>query len=143
MSQKEVVSEEFPHAGTSMQEGQSLLAANDDESPKQTFLSAVQFDFDSSELTGKARMKLLAKMADLQKQGVSSVSVFGFTDNVGAEAYNKNLAKDRASTVARFLANGGVQINEVVGKPLCCYLVDNESDQNRHVNRRAEIHLGN
>ncbi|QIZ85903.1 OmpA family protein (plasmid) [Bermanella marisrubri] len=126
-----------------MQEGQSLLAANDDESPKQTFLSAVQFDFDSSELTGKARMKLLAKMADLQKQGVSSVSVFGFTDNVGAEAYNKNLAKDRASTVARFLANGGVQINEVVGKPLCCYLVDNESDQNRHVNRRAEIHLGN
>ncbi len=104
-------------------------------------LGFVNFSFDSHALTTKSRTALLGMFIEFKVKNISTVSVFGYTDNFGTEKYNSNLAKKRAQTVANFLTKAGFIINEVVGEGSCCYLVDDEGKEKQNVNRRAEIHL--
>ncbi len=104
-------------------------------------LGIVNFDFDSHTLTTKSRTALLGLFIELKEKNISTVSVFGYTDNFGTEKYNSNLAKKRAQAVAGFLTKAGFFINEMVGEGSCCYLIDDEGKEKQHVNRRAEIHL--
>lgn len=70
--------------------------------------NTVHFAFDSAYLDGKAQ-RILARQADWIRQFPEvRFRVFGYTDEVGSEAYNKGLGMRRAVAVVNFLASEGI-----------------------------------
>ena len=70
----------------------------------------IEFDFDSAELTGRARRDLdqvAAALAD-SRLGNAPVTIEGHTDATGDEAYNRRLSRRRAATVVTYLTQQGV-----------------------------------
>lgn len=71
---------------------------------------AVQFDFDSAELTSEARSKLddfIASMEEVDPQEVE-LSIKGYTDSQGSQEYNEALASRRAEAVKQYLQEQGL-----------------------------------
>lgn len=70
-----------------------------------------------------------------------TISVRGYTDNVGAVAYNQQLSQDRANSVANYLIRNGVAANRVQasGYGMSNPIADNATEQGRSQNRRVEI----
>ena len=106
-------------------------------------VSALLFDFDKSDLRaeGKAELDKLASQLNASKE--YDIVVGGHTDNVGTEDYNMKLSERRAQAVVKYLLMKGVN-NAYVGsnnygesKPI----VDNETEENRQKNRRAEFEV--
>jgi outer membrane protein OmpA-like peptidoglycan-associated protein len=92
----------------------------------------VYFDFDSSVLMDREKLKILASLNDLKK--VKAVMVKGFTCDKGTMQYNDRLALLRARAVAAYLEDNGVKPSVVMGKGKCCYV-----SEDKRKNRRAEI----
>jgi outer membrane protein OmpA-like peptidoglycan-associated protein len=69
--------------------------------------------------------------------------LLGFTDNIGTELYNDELAFNRANSVKEFLIENGIPESEihVEGNGVCCYLVPNGTDEQRRINRRVEVYF--
>jgi OmpA-OmpF porin, OOP family len=60
-------------------------------------------------ITSDGRERLDGLIANVKGDGaVSSITVSGFTDRLGSEAYNLRLSQQRAETVQRYLVSGGV-----------------------------------
>ena len=70
-------------------------------------LAASAQDFDESELRpeGKAALDIFAK--DLQGARFEMISVEGYTDRIGSEAYNRALSQRRANAVKAYLVTSG------------------------------------
>jgi outer membrane protein OmpA-like peptidoglycan-associated protein len=102
--------------------------------------SNVLFDFNKSDLSPAAQAQLRAMAQDLKGKGVL---LAGFTDGIGAEAYNHKLALARARAVLSFLKEIGFPDKslEIQGQGVCCYVAPNDSDESRRLNRRVEIRL--
>lgn len=71
----------------------------------------------------------------------STVRVVGHTDNVGSDAYNRQLSVDRALSVARILIRYGVSSTRITysGRGMSEPIASNASAQGRATNRRVEI----
>ena len=70
------------------------------------------------------------------------IRITGFTDSQGGRAANLALARSRADAVAQILLRRGIdpmriEVDAVVDE----FIVDNESDRGRAMNRRAEVRL--
>jgi OOP family OmpA-OmpF porin len=60
-------------------------------------------------ITSEGRERLDGLIADVKSDSaVSSITVTGFADRLGSEAYNRRLSYQRAETVQRYLVSGGV-----------------------------------
>ncbi len=68
-----------------------------------------------------------------------TISICGFTDNVGSEATNNKLAKTRAEKVKSYLSQLCKQPIETYGFGKTSPVGDNSADEGREKNRRAEI----
>lgn len=103
-------------------------------------LGKVHFPFDSHLLTDHSKDALSYLLPKLIGK---PVLLFGFTDNVGIELYNDDLAFNRAKSVKKFLVENGILESEihVEGNGICCYLVPNGTDEQRKINRRVEVYL--
>jgi len=70
-----------------------------------------------------------------------SVRISGHTDNIGREAHNLTLSKQRADVVAEYLVNNGIDITRVEtsglgsSKPIAV----NTTEEGRKKNRRVEL----
>ncbi len=103
----------------------------------------VEFEFDRAELRSEDR-ELLARIAGVllatADQGYA-IQVFGHTDDVGTEEYNKGLSERRARAVRDYLVEAGVNPDIVtmqgLGKSMP--LIDETTDEARERNRRVEI----
>jgi OOP family OmpA-OmpF porin len=86
----------------------------------------------------QAVLKILSDHPEITK-----VSVEGHTDNRGGKAYNKNLSKRRAASVAKWLVGHGIDKKRLSSagfgqeKPID----SNETDEGRQNNRRVEFHI--
>lgn len=70
-------------------------------------IQPVYFDFDSAELTEKAKETLAQLIALNKKKTITTIYLTGFTDPKGSDAYNLALSKRRVNTVKNYLiANG-------------------------------------
>ena len=71
----------------------------------------------------------------------TTITVSGHTDNVGNAAYNQDLSRARAGSVANYLSSKGVAGNRIspVGYGMSQPVADNGSDAGRSQNRRVEI----
>ena len=103
----------------------------------------VEFEFDRAELRSEER-ELLARIAGVllatADQGYA-IQVFGHTDDVGTEEYNKSLSERRAGAVRDYLVEAGVNADIVTmqGMGKSMPLIAETTDEARERNRRVEI----
>ena len=110
------------------------------EEIKPRHLDNIFFDFNKSVLTNAAKVKLIAYLPMLSG---NRVVLSGYTDDIGTGDYNKNLAQERADSVKKFLIQTGIIPNllETNGFGECCFIMPNDNDKSRSLNRRVEIYI--
>jgi outer membrane protein OmpA-like peptidoglycan-associated protein len=110
-------------------------------------LRGVNFDFDRAEIRPDAAV-ILDEAASLLQDALRdcpsrSVSVDGYTDAVGADAYNQGLSERRANSVMDYLAGQGVSSSRLSAKGFgeSSPIATNETAEGRALNRRVELRL--
>lgn len=118
-----------------------LWASRDKRTLTETLL--VQFEFDKWALDDGTQTRLLALVKQLGEQPQLSVELEGYTDSVGAGAYNIQLSQRRAEAVRRFLVEKGVELPRIhsIGLGDIRPVADNKTKQGRDQNRRVSIRL--
>jgi len=106
-------------------------------------LDSALFDFDSSTLNEMDLTKLKTSLNTLPVLKVNEVIlVTGHTDSKGNEAYNLNLSWERANTVKNYMTESENFDESVIwldGKGESEPVADNDTEENRHKNRRVEV----
>jgi outer membrane protein OmpA-like peptidoglycan-associated protein len=107
---------------------------------------SVYFDFDKSTISEKQGEELVAFIKKTDSTRIESIEIFGYTDDVGKEAYNFKLSTKRASTIQDKMIEGGIKSKIIVtieGKGKI--LIDDDLVENlpekRSKNRRVDIVL--
>lgn len=114
-------------------------------SSKRIVLRGVHFDFDKSDIRPDSRPILDEAAEALRENPNIRISVEGYTDSVGSDAYNEKLSVRRAEAVFRYLVNHGVapERMEVIGYGESRPVADNDTESGRAQNRRVELHIVN
>jgi len=73
----------------------------------------VYFDFDSAELTEKAKETLAQLIILNKKKTITTIYLTGFTDPKGSDAYNLALSKRRVNTVQHYLIANGFSASQL------------------------------
>ena len=104
---------------------------------------SVQFEESGTDLRESAFPALdrIVALADACRD--STVSITGHTDSSGNEEWNRQLSRARAETVARYLADRGIDQQRlvVIGAGSSLPVADNTTRYGRSLNRRIEIRL--
>lgn len=104
--------------------------------------SGVNFALNSAELTTEAKQNLDAIAEVFTEFPDTKLMIEGYTDSTGDEAYNLNLSKKRAQSVATYLKNKGVGVNRfasIEGYGEANPRYDNTTKEGQIKNRRVEI----
>jgi outer membrane protein OmpA-like peptidoglycan-associated protein len=102
---------------------------------------SVHFDFDKSDIKPEYRDTLNRVAGILMTLKGYTINVYGYTDDVGSQAYNLQLSQRRAQAVHDFLVQAGISpsIMSTKGFGKSDPRVSGDSDQARAANRRVEI----
>ena len=104
------------------------------------------FDFDNAILKESGRQELARLDQIIKSKGlaVKDIDLVGYTDSMGAEAYNQRLSERRAQAVYQYLISRGIDgsIIDVLGRGELDPVGSNETEKGRALNRRVEIHVG-
>lgn len=116
--------------------------------PKQTkaFTLKVLFDFDRDFVKDEYRGQVQEAANYLKAHPESKITVEGYTDSTGSEAYNQKLSERRAAAVAEMLITEyGVAGSRVssIGYGESHPIAENDTEEGRTSNRRAVGDLGN
>lgn len=105
--------------------------------------SNVTFAVDSSAIQPNFQETLGSVANTLSQYEKSYVDIFGHTDSTGSDAYNQSLSERRASSVANFLSNSGVQSARLAtqGFGESQPVATNSTEEGRAANRRVEIKI--
>lgn len=102
-------------------------------------LRGVNFAFDSAALTNDAK-EILSDVAVILKDATNGVQLQGWTDSVGADAYNKALSQRRAESVKAYLVQEGLDAKMIEAKGMGkSFKYDNKNADGRYLNRRVEV----
>ena len=100
----------------------------------------INFAFDSAVMPKQSypAVKLFLKNI---KQENFTISVDGYTDDIGTEIYNTKLSMRRAETVANYLIDNGINSDIIItrGHGKTDFVADNDTEEGRAKNRRVEI----
>jgi outer membrane protein OmpA-like peptidoglycan-associated protein len=97
--------------------------------------------------TGKYNLRIGAREGLSKLTGIVlshpglSLAIEGYTDNVGTESFNQTLSEQRASSVAQYLVQQGLDPGSVTSKGLGMSMPvsSNDTAKGRQQNRRVEI----
>lgn len=105
--------------------------------------SGITFDTDSYAIKPEFRSTLDRIAETLSSYNQTYVDVYGHTDSVGSDAYNLTLSKNRAESVAGYLATHGVARARIgtQGFGESQPVSSNDTEAGRQQNRRVEIKL--
>jgi outer membrane protein OmpA-like peptidoglycan-associated protein len=105
---------------------------------------SVYFDFDKSNISEKQGEELVDFIKKTDSTRIESIEIFGYTDDVGKEAYNFKLSTRRASTIQEKMIESGIKNKIIVtieGKGRI--MIDDDLVENlpekRSKNRRVDI----
>jgi outer membrane protein OmpA-like peptidoglycan-associated protein len=101
----------------------------------------IYFEFDKAVLASSSFKGLEALASYLIKHSYINLEVYGFTDDVGDEAYNAKLSQERAGAVKNFLMNKGVLEEQIFAFGKGEYSSLEESEEVRSKNRKVEFIL--
>jgi outer membrane protein OmpA-like peptidoglycan-associated protein len=103
----------------------------------------ITFQTDSSDLNPQFFSVLDSVARVLKEYDKTIVEVVGHTDSTGAAAYNQALSERRASTVATYVHNRGIEERRILayGRGLTQPVADNSTAAGRALNRRVELTL--
>jgi len=112
-----------------------------DGSIQVNFPSEVLFGFDQAEVKPEFRPALDEVSRILNQDPRSQVLVVGHTDNVGSDAYNRDLSQRRAQSVVSYLNMRGVapQRLSAQGRSFHEPRASNATPEGRALNRRVEL----
>jgi OOP family OmpA-OmpF porin len=101
------------------------------------------FAFDSDHLLPGGVVALEGVLDQIAGKSPSRVTVLGHTDSIGEDAYNLDLSRRRAESVAKLLEERGISksVLTVEGHGETRPVADNGSPEGRRKNRRVEIVL--
>jgi len=105
------------------------------------YYKVVYFNYDKSVLVTKYTKDLDEVVSIMKEQKDVRLSVEGYADAKGTDAYNMKLSEKRADYVINYLVKKGIAKDRLVksfygeGKPVG----DNNTDEGRALNRRVEI----
>ena len=108
---------------------------------KKISVGDVNFDFDRASLKDSAMGVLNAAAEQIKSHSTSvkGVTVTGYTDSTGPEAYNQALSERRANSVKSYLEGKGVSNITAVGRGEANPVGDNATRAGRAANRRVEV----
>lgn len=110
-------------------------------------INNLHFAFNSAELTSADKSVLDTVASKLSNDAPNAkLSLVGFTDSVGSDAYNLKLSERRAMSVANYLVAAGVAQANIVavgGMGEADPVADNASADGRAMNRRVVIAVDN
>lgn len=101
-------------------------------------------EFDSGKATIRpTSLPSLKRVAELLVSKNFSLKLAGHTDNVGSDASNLRLSKDRAESIKAYLVSEGANPSriEATGYGESQPITSNKTDQGRQTNRRVEFTL--
>lgn len=103
--------------------------------------SSVTFPVNSAAIQPQFQETLLTVANTLSEYEKSYIDVYGHTDSTGTDQYNQSLSERRASSVANFLSNSGVQRArlETRGYGESQPVATNSTEEGRSANRRVEL----
>lgn len=102
---------------------------------------SVRFDFDKSDIKPEYRDTLNRIAGILMTLKGYTINVYGYTDDVGSQAYNLQLSQRRAEAVRDFLVQAGISksIMNTKGFGKSDPRISGSGEQARSANRRVEI----
>lgn len=108
-----------------------------------TILKGVNFDFDKSTLRPDALPILDDAVAVMQRYPEIKVEIAGHTDSVGTDDYNLGLSDRRARAVMEYFISKGIDAGRLSSKGYgeSMPIVDNQTTDNRAINRRVEMRV--
>lgn len=117
--------------------------ANGCADPRRFVLRGVNFEFDSDELTPRAREILDAMAETFNAYPQVQSEVQGHTDAIGTDAYNQALSERRAKSVVRYLGSRGIDPSRLTpnGFGESAPVSSNQTDEGRELNRRVEFRI--
>ncbi len=106
-------------------------------------LPDVTFAVDSTAISPSFQATLDKVAQSMIQYPNSLIDVYGHTDSTGSEAYNMDLSKRRADSVARYLISRGVSSARIQtqGMGENYPVADNTTPEGRALNRRVEIKI--
>ena len=104
-------------------------------------LKNIFFDFDKATLRSESATELNRLVKMLNDVPRMTIEISGHTDNVGSDAYNKQLSEDRAKAVVEYLIEKGIEEDRLTyaGYGETQPIADNDTEEGRQVNRRTEF----
>lgn len=104
-------------------------------------LRDVNFAFDSDKLDSKSQSILNAALEAIRtKSPEVTMTIEGWTDSIGTDAYNAGLSLRRAKSVADFLVKAGIDEKRLTVKGMGVSVkYNNRTPEGRYDNRRVEI----
>ena len=104
-------------------------------------LRGVNFEFDSAELTLNSFIILDEAVSILNDHPEIELEIQGHTDNLGSDAYNRNLSQKRADSVMNYLLKKGIASYRLkaVGYGERYPVATNETTEGQALNRRVEF----
>jgi general secretion pathway protein A len=107
------------------------------------FRSVINFDYRTSELAPEASEKLDSFVSLAKQNPDHEIVIFGYTDDVGSQEFNKRLSKSRATIAESYLVEEGINPERMktIGMGEKNPLRPNTTPEGRSANRRVEIKL--
>jgi OOP family OmpA-OmpF porin len=104
-------------------------------------LRSVHFAFDSSAIDSPSAA-ILDELASILQKNSGSVNIDGHTCSIGSADYNLKLSQRRADSVKDYLVKKGVPSSSLTtkGYGLTQPKYDNNTEEGRRLNRRAEVY---
>jgi outer membrane protein OmpA-like peptidoglycan-associated protein len=103
----------------------------------------IYFDFNERTLTADDKAILDQIITSLRSNPKSSVTMIGFTDNIGSVEVNVRVASARARAARAYLTENGISKSRITiyGYGEVMFKGDNRTEKGRALNRRVEIEL--
>jgi OOP family OmpA-OmpF porin len=101
----------------------------------------INFDFNKATLRKAEDADLQKAVAFVKKYSGYKVSLEGYTDNIGSDAYNLKLSERRAAAVKDYLVAHGADSSRIQssGHGKANPVADNSTEKGRFENRRVEV----
>jgi outer membrane protein OmpA-like peptidoglycan-associated protein len=111
------------------------------EGIKITFDSGILFDIDKATLRNASRKNLRDLAEILEKYEDTNILIEGHTDNTGTDEHNLELSRQRAQSVANYLATLEVDPTRfsIMGYGESQPVATNETSEGRQQNRRVDL----